>query len=137
MRQMRVRPRPERKVRVVADPALLGAPEPEPDLPVDLAVEWGATVIQPRAYSRGGTQLLVVDVCGPAILDGPVTVVLDPSRVGRVQRLSGRWQGDRGQMRRLTADLTSAIPRGVYRVAVTPKAGGQEPMLPAGVLTVR
>lgn len=121
--------------RVVTSPAALEASEP--DLPVDLAVEWAATVIQPRTYSRGGTQLLVVDVCGPAILDGPVTVLLDPSRVGVVQRLTGRWRGDRAQMRRLVADLTSAIPRGVYRVAVAPKAGGQEPMLPAGVLTVR
>lgn len=99
--------------------------------PVDLTVPWAAKLIQPGKVATGSQQTFVVDVTGPAILDGPVQLNL-----GAVIA-PATWEGEPGQRRRCSAVAT--IPAGgsrILRVHVLPIVPGQQPRLRAGTVVV-
>ena len=98
----------------------------------DLTVPWGARLIQPLRYTKGSTQVLVVEVTAPIVLDHPVSV----SAGERFE--SATWQGEPAQRRRATVMLGGAlIPRpGLTNVRVKVHAGLESPVLKAGTIKV-
>ena len=102
----------------------------------DTSVPWEATLVQPQRMLKGSTQVVVVDVSGPRLLEGVVRVHVG-TEVG-----TGEWEGDvgtgayDGQRRRCHAPLRPSVP-GVHRVLVEVAAGGGEaPLLDAGKIIV-
>jgi hypothetical protein len=96
----------------------------------DTSVPWAATLVQPERMLKGSTQVVVVDVSGPRLLEGVVRVHVG-TEVG-----NGEWEGQVGQHRRCHAPLRLSYG-GVYRVVVEVAAGGGEaPLLDAGKMII-
>jgi hypothetical protein len=96
----------------------------------DTSVPWAATLVQPERMLKGSTQVVVVDVSGPRLLEGVVQV-----HVGG-EAWPGEWEGQADQHRRCHAPIHPTV-EGVQRVLVEVAAGGGEaPLLDAGKLIV-
>jgi hypothetical protein len=96
----------------------------------DTSVPWRATLVQPERMLKGSTQVVVVDVSGPRLLEGVVRVHVG-AEVG-----TGEWEGQADQHRRCHAPIRPSVG-GVHRVLVEVAAGGGEaPLLDAGKLIV-
>jgi hypothetical protein len=96
----------------------------------DTSVPWAAALVQPERMLKGSTQVVVVDVSGPRVLEGVVRVHVGPE-VG-----NGEWEGQADQHRRCHAPIRPSVG-GVQRVLVEVAAGGGEaPLLDAGKMIV-
>ena len=102
----------------------------------DTSVPWRAVLVQPDRMLRGSTQVVVVDVSGPRLLEGAVRIHVG-TEVG-----TGEWEGEvgvgayDGQRRRCHAPLRPSVA-GVHRVLVELVTGGGEaPILDAGKIIV-
>ena len=104
--------------------------EQQPATLGDTSVPWAATLVQPERMLRGSTQVVVVDVSGPRLLEGVVRVHVG-AEVG-----NGEWEGQADQHRRCHAPLRPSVA-GVHRVLVEVATGGGEaPLLDAGKMIV-
>jgi hypothetical protein len=96
----------------------------------DTSVPWAATLVQPERMLKGSTQVVVVDVSGPRLLEGVVRVHVG-TEVG-----NGEWEGQADQHRRCHAPIRPSVG-GVHRVLVEVATGGGEaPLLDAGRMIV-
>ena len=97
----------------------------EPSPVVDSSVAWSARLVQPKRMLAASTQVCVVHVEAPVVLDGPVYVLV------RTRSFTAEWSGDSGQRREAHATLT-ALTQGRHAVRV--KVG--QAVLDAGKIRV-
>ena len=76
----------------------------EPSPVVDSSVAWQARLVQPRRMLAASTQVCVVHVEAPIVLDGPVTVTVG------AKAFPASWSGEAGQRREAHATLTALTP---------------------------
>lgn len=112
--------RPSRPLRTRRDTAADTAA-----LSADQAVPFSARLVQPKTMAAGSSQLCVVDVTGPIVLDGPVELGV----AGRWHPAA--WAGAAGQRRQVTA-VVGGLPARGADVKVRIRAAGQTPVLTAG-----
>jgi hypothetical protein len=97
----------------------------------DPGVQWSAKLVSDSLVVKGSKQRLIVEVQGPAILNGPVQMQINDLRI------QAEWQGEPGQQRSCVAFTPTNLQLGVFRVYVLPQAGPERPRLQAGRLRVR